>query len=119
MAQCVRDFLTEYVNHYYRPQIEDAKKRGLIALKEWIERVYEVEEASHLLKCDLSEDCLAVHISESPAISYLRSTGTEPCEYYIEQTRTLYQAVADSVGLDFNLLSYENTGKAEFTFKIK
>lgn len=115
----VRNFLTEYANHYYAPQIEDAKTRGLIALKEWIERVYEIEEASHLLKCDLSEDCLAVHISESPAISHLRSTGTEPCKYYIEQTRTLYSAIADSLGYSFNLDYYDDTGKAEFTFKVR
>ena len=115
----VRSFLTEYVNHYYAPQIADAKERGLVALKEWIEKVYEVEEASHLLKCDLCDDSLTVSISESPAISYLRSTGIEPSKFYVEQTRTLYSAVADSVNLSFYLESYEDSGKAKFTFKTR
>lgn len=115
----VRGFLTDYVNNFYAPQIQDAKNRGLVAIKEWIERIYEIEESSHLLRCTLTEDCLAVSISESPAISHLRATGTEPSKYYIEQTRTLYSAMADSLGLSFNLEYYDDTGKAEFTLKTR
>ena len=114
-----RSFLTDYVNNYYAPQIADAKKRGLIALKEWIEKLYEIEEASHLLCCTLTENCLSVSIAESPAIAHLRSTGTEPCEYYIELTRTLYSAMADSLNLSFHLGYYDNSGKAEFTFQTR
>ena len=112
----VRGFLTDYVNNYYSIQIEDAKKRGLIAIKEWIEKIYKIEEASELIDCTLTDNCLSVNISKSPAIAHLRSTGTEPCKYYIEQTRTLYSTVADSVGLSFNLDYYDDDGKASFRF---
>ena len=115
----VRSFLTDYVNNFYAPLLEDGKKRGLIALKEWIERLYTVEEASDLLDCALEEGKLTVKIAESPAIRHLRATGTEPCKYYIEQTRTLYAAMADSLGVSFNLDYYDDTGKAEFTFQTR
>ena len=115
----VRSFLTDYVNNFYAPMLEDGKKRGLIALKEWIERLYTVEEASDLLTCTLEDGKLSVKIAESPAIRHLRATGTEPCKYYIEQTRTLYAAMADSLGVSFNLDYYDDTGKAEFTFQTR
>ena len=113
----VRSFLTDYVNNFYAPLLEDGKKRGLVAIKEWIERLYTVEEASDLLTCTLEGDTLTVKIAESPAIRHLRATGTEPCKYYIEQTRTLYSAMADSLNFSFNLDYYDDTGKAEFTFR--
>ena len=115
----VRGFLTDYVNNFYAPLLADARKRGLVAIKEWIERLYTVEEAEDLLTTQLEGDTLTVKISESPAIRHLRATGTEPCVYYIEQTRTLYSAMADSLGLSFNLAYYDDTGKAEFSFKIR
>ena len=115
----VRGFLTDYVNNFYAPLLADGKKRGLVAIKEWIERLYTVEEASELLTCTLEGDKLTVKIAESPAIRHLRATGTEPCKYYIEQTRTLYSAMADSLNFSFNLDYYDDTGKAEFSFKTR
>jgi len=115
----VRAFLTDYVNNYYAPLLQDAKERGLAALRDWIVQLYTVEEASDVLRCELTQDSLLVSISESPAIAHLRATGTEPCKYYIEQTRTLYSAMADSIGVSFNLDHYDDTGRAEFTFRTR
>ena len=115
----VRGFLTDYVNNFYAPLLADAKKRGLVAIQEWLQRLYTVEEAEDLLTTRLEDDTLTVKISESPAIRHLRATGTEPCKYYIEQTRTLYAAMADSLGVSFNLDYYDDTGKAEFTFQTR
>lgn len=115
----VRAFLTDYVNHFYSPLLADARSRGLVAIKEWIERLYRVEEAEALVKCVLDQDVLAVSIKESPAIRHLRSTGTEPCKHYIEQTRTLYSAMADSLDYSFDLNYYDDTGRAEFTLRTR
>ena len=112
----IKAFLTDYVKNYYSPRIEDAKKRGLVAIKEWIEHIYEVEEASELLSCELTENTLSIKISKSPAIAFLRTTNYEPSKYYIEQTRTLYCAFADFAGFAFSLEYYDNDGKAEFKF---
>ena len=64
----------------------------------------------------LTDESLLVKIAKSPAITHLRATGTEPCKYFAEQTRTLYSTVADSVGLSFNLDYYDDSGKAELRF---
>ena len=114
----VRSFLTDYANRYYSPVLDDAKVRGLPALKEWIEKVYEIEEASDLITFDLTDTSLTVSIEKSPAIDYLRSTGYEVSKYYIEQTRTLYAAMAKTLGMGFELKAYDADGKAEFVFTV-
>lgn len=112
------NFLTTYVKHFYAPKINDAKERGLIAVKEWIEDTYEKEEASHLLKTELSEDKLTVTIEKSPVIEYVRSINQEVSKYYIEQTRTLYKVFSDEAGFNFTLEYYnEKDGSTKFTFE--
>lgn len=113
---CVREFLTEFTNRYYAPQIEDIKKRGLVAIKEWLEKLYEIEEASDVLHTELSDDRLTVTIDKSPVIEYMHSLNQEPSRYYIEETRTLYSAVADACNLGFILNYYNEDGGTQFTF---
>lgn len=112
-------FLNEYVRNYYSPKIKDVKQRGLAALAEWIEKVYEVEEASELLKCELTDKSLTVTIQKSPVIEYMHSLNQEPSKYYIEETRTLYKAIADECGFDFELEYYNEDGATKFIFSAK
>ncbi len=104
------EFLSEYVKNYYAPLIENIKKCGLTALKEWIEKVYEIEESSELLKCELSENSLRVTVEKSPVIEYMHSLGKEPTEYYIEETRVLYSVVASECRYEFDLEYYNEDG---------
>ncbi len=111
------EFLIDYVNYYYAPKIEEVKAGGLKALKAWIEKVYETEEASEYLKTELSNGILTVTVTKSPVIEYMHSLGQKPTEYYIEETRTLYSAIADAAGLGFELLYYNEDGGTSFVFK--
>ena len=112
----VIDFLKGYVKYYYSPLIADIKERGLEALKERIEGVYETEEASELLHTELSDGRLTVAIDRCPAIEYMKALGKEPSEYYIEETRTLYGAIADECGYRFTLEYYNADGGTKFYF---
>ncbi|MBO5370581.1 MAG: hypothetical protein J6B23_07910, partial [Clostridia bacterium] len=89
-ADEARGFLTDYTKNYYSIQIDDINKRGIIALKEWIEKIYEIEESSEVLHTELKDDKLTVTIDKSTVIEYMHSLNQEPSEYYIEETRTLY-----------------------------
>lgn len=110
-------FLDTYVKNYYSPVIGDVKKRGLIAVKEWIERVYEIEEASEVLHTRLSDDILTVNIDKSPAIEFMYSLGQKPSRYYCEETKTLYKSLAEAAGIGFELIEYDDaTGRAAFKF---
>lgn len=112
-------FLTDYVKNYYSPIIKEIKANGLPALKSWIEKVYETEEAIDVLHTELNDDMLTVIIDKSPVIEYMRSLNQEPSEYYIEETRTLYDVIAKECGLNFNLVYYNNDGGAKFSFSLK
>lgn len=116
---CVRSFLTTYANNYYAPQIEDAKTRGLIALKEWIERVYETEEASELLHTELTGDMLKITIDKSPAIAFMHEANQEPSKYYIEETRTVYSAIADACDFGFTMDYYNEDGGTTYRFFVR
>lgn len=109
-------FITSYAKNYYSPIINEIKEKGLIFLKEWIEKVYETEEASELLHTDLSENTLTVNIDKSPVIEYMRSLNQEPSKYYIEETRTLYDVIAKECNLKFDLIYYNNDGGTKFVF---
>ena len=71
------------------------------------------------LHTQLDEDKLTVSIDYCPVIAYARTLNQELSPYYIEQTRTLYSAMADSLNMSFNLHYYDDTGKAEFSFKTR
>ena len=115
----VREFMTAYTKRYYAPQIEDAKARGFVAIREWLESVYAAEEAEDVLHTDLTDTELTVRIDHCPAMAYMRSVNREPSPWYIEQTRTLYAVFAEEAGLDFRLDYFEDDGKTCFHFLKK
>jgi len=104
------------VNHYYAPRIKEINENGLPALQAWIEKVYEIEEASEVLHTDLSGNKLTVTIDKSPVIEYMHSLNQEPSAYYIEETRTLYKTIAEACSLDFTLHYYNEDGGTKFEF---
>ncbi|MBE6957262.1 MAG: hypothetical protein E7450_07410 [Ruminococcaceae bacterium] len=114
--EAVREFVDAFTRRYYAPQIKDAKARGLVAIKEWLEAVYAAEETSEVLHTDLSDTELTVAIDYCPGMGYMRSVNREPCQWYIEETRTLYAAFAETAGLDFKLDYFEDDGKTRFHF---
>lgn len=116
-AEGVIEFLSDYVKGYYSPVIAKVKANGLPALKEWIEHIYEIEEASDLINTELTDNILRVKISKSPVIEYMHTLNQEPMEYYIEETRTLYSVIASECGFAFDLKYYNDNGSTEFEFK--
>lgn len=115
----VRSFLSDFTKYYYKPVIDKIKKLGLAYIKEWIESVYSIEEASEYLQTQLLQNSLTVKVLKSPVIEYMRSLNQQPSEYYVEQTRTLYSVIASESGYDFTLNYYNEDGGAEFVFSCK
>lgn len=113
----VVNFISDYTKNYYSPQINEFKKEGLSALKAWIEKIYEIEEASDILHAELKDNMLTVIIDKSPVIEYMKSLNQKPSKYYIEETRTLYDVIARESGFKFNLEYYNEDGASKFTFK--
>ena len=113
-------FLRDYAKYYYAPVIKDFREGGLPAVKAWLEHLYEVEEAPEVLHTELSDTELKVRIDKSPVIEYMKTLNQKPSEYYVEETRTLYDAMAKEAGLGFSFDKYDEvTGEAEYRFFVK
>ena len=113
----VREYLEHFARTWYSPLIAEVKKNGLKAIKDHIEKTYQIEEACDVLHCELKDGELAVSIDRCPAITYMRSTGHEPSPWYVELTSTINRVIAEMCGLGFEMLSYDkNTGKAGYRF---
>lgn len=115
----VREYLTDFTKTFYVNLIEDAKKRGLNAIKEHIEKIYEIEEASEVLHIKLTDKDLYVSIDKCPAVAHIRKCGGVPCKWFIETTNIVNSVIAREAGLRFEMVSYcEEDGKAEYRFSM-
>jgi len=96
--------------------IAEMKEGGLEAVKAWLEKIYEVEEAFEVLHAELDGDVLTFTVDKCPVIEYMRSLNQEPSPYYIEQTCNLYAAIAEAAGFQFDLEYYNEDGATKFKF---
>ena len=112
----VREFMDWFANSHYGPIIADIKARGLVAMQEKLEQIYEVEEFPEVLHTELTDDELIVTVDRNPVIDYMHSLNQKPSKYYVEETRGLYAAVADACGLGFEMLYYNEDGGTKYRF---
>lgn len=113
----VKEYLRRFAAAYYSPLVDSIRNNGLCALKEHIENTYKIEEAEEVLKTTLTQEELLVEIDHCPAIAYMKSIGYSPSKWYIEETRTVNETIADNADLGFELISYDTeTGKAAYRF---
>lgn len=113
----VKEYLTRFAATYYSALVVKIKEKGLTALKEYIENKYEVEEAADAVKTTLTESGLLVEMKYCPAIAYMKRIGYTPSKWYVEETRTVNETIADKSDLGFELISYDTeTGKAAYRF---
>jgi len=118
-AEGVKEYLTLFAHKYYSPLIEAIRNKGLAPIKEHLEKIYEAEEASDVLLLSMEKQILRARILKCPGIEYMKLKKHNVSCWYIETTRTLYQAIAREAGIDFVLNHYDTqTGAAEFYFRI-
>ena len=110
------DFLQGFTKNYYAPLIKEIQDGGLSVLEKWLTKKYETEEASEVLHTELSDNSLTVTIDKCPAIAFMHTLGKEPSNYYIEETRTVYETIANECGYSFKLEYYDELGGTKFIF---
>ena len=112
----VTEFLSDFAQAYYLPLINDIREAGLPALKSWFEALYEKEHASDVISMQMNDMELWVTITKCPVIEYMHSLNQKPSKYYIQETTTLYDTIAQASGLKFSLDYYQDNGAAKFVF---
>ena len=111
----VEKYLTQYAKSFYKPHIEEMKKDGLIAFKNYLEKIYKAEECEDALEINLENNILKVGIKYCPAVKYMLSVGHKPSKWYKQTVSLCYAVVAKESGYNFKLISYdEKNGSCEF-----
>jgi hypothetical protein len=103
--QAVRDYLRRFGKKFYAPLTEDLNKRGLIALKEHFEKIYQVErsQAEITIKDDAE---LIISVEQCPAVEHIRKNNVQITELFYETTKTVNEAICEGTPYSFELIGY-------------
>lgn len=113
----VKEYLVQFTKSYFAKLASEVKERGLIALKDYLHKIFNAEEKSDYIQTDLTNNQLRVKVVRCPAIEYMQSVGKTPSKWYGETTKTVYLELAKMCGLNFNLIFYDQkTGSSEYVF---
>jgi hypothetical protein len=112
----VRAYLRRFTRSYYADLTKQLCDRGLIALKEHFERIYEIEGGSASIR--LSEDALSIEVDECPAVRHMRERGFPISSLFVETTRTVNAALCEGTPFEYELLEYDpDTGRSRERFR--
>lgn len=107
----VREYLLQFSNSYYAPLKNEICTNGLVALKSYIERIYQVEGGK--VNIAFSEDEMIVEIADCPAVSHMKAQGYHVACLFSETTRTVNEAICEDTPYAAELLEYdEETGRS-------
>ena len=111
----VREYLRKFTAAFYAPLTGALKERGLIALREHFEQIYEREGVE--VRLTFSEDELLVEIDACPAVSHMRRCGYHVARLFGETTRTVNETLCEGTPFSAELLEYdEQTGRSVVRF---
>lgn len=118
--EAVREYLYRFTRAFYLPLIEQINARGLAALKEHFERIYEIEGAA--VGISLADDELSVVVKECPAVAHMRSHGYSVARLWVETTRTVNEALCEGTPFQAEFLGYDEltgAGTQRFTRRAR
>jgi hypothetical protein len=107
----VREYLRRFTNSFYAPLKQELSKRGLIALKEHFERLYQTEGGE--VQIAFSPDELTVEVAACPAVTHMREHGYQVARLFSETTRTVNEALCEGTAFAAELAQYdEQSGRS-------
>jgi len=114
-AEAVRQFLRQFASAFYAALTEDLRQRGLIALKEYFERIYQLEGGK--IKIDFSKDELVITVKACPAVTHMRKNGYHVARLFYETTKTVNETICGETPFAAEMLQYDKqTGKSLIRF---
>ena len=107
----VRQYLREFTRTFYAPLRASLKERGLPALREHLEKLYEAEGGDVQFEGDSDE--LVVRVDACPAVQHMRTQGYPVARLFNETTRTVDEALCEDTPYAAELTEYdEETGRS-------
>lgn len=95
----VREYLRQFATEYYAPLKAEIKRRGLIALREHIEKTYAQEGGRVHCSGGQGGEELRVEVPACPAVQHMRAHGYAVAELFYETEKTIYATLCE--GTDY------------------
>ena len=89
-AEAVREYLMKFANAYYTPLKKALMDKGLLAIKEHYKKIYQIENA--IFSFNISNNELLIHLSESPAVMYIKEKGHTVSPLFQETVTTVRES---------------------------
>jgi HSP90 family molecular chaperone len=114
-AAAVRDYLRQFALTYYSAVTRAMQERGLVALREHVERIYQLEQGQ--VNITFSEDEMQVQVEACPAVAHMRQHGYAVAPLFHETSRTVYAAICEGTPFVSEWLAHdEQSGRAVVRF---
>ena len=105
----VRAYLRQFATAFYAPLTRAVMERGLVALKEHYERIYQLEGGQ--AQITLSEDEMVLRVQDCPAVAHMRKQEYPVARLFYETTKTVNEAICEGTPFASELVEYdERTG---------
>ena len=103
--EAVRSYLRQFALTYYTPLRAALLARGLPALREHFEALYQVEGGT--ISIEESADELLIHVRECPAVRHMRANNYPVARLFHETTRVVNEALCEGTPFSSELLNYD------------
>ena len=90
------DFLSRLAGSVYRPLVEALRVRGLDALREHWQMIFELEEGD--FEMCIEDAALVLRVHRCPAIRHMKERGYSIADHFCEHTRIVNDAVCRAAG---------------------
>ncbi|MDR3644903.1 MAG: hypothetical protein P4M02_07510 [Clostridia bacterium] len=104
--QAVRDYLRQFAAAYYAPLKADLKKRGLIALREYFEKIYEIEGGG--TEITLNDRELTIRVDACPAVTHLHKLNVPVDPLFFETTRVVNEEICEGTPFASESIEYSS-----------
>jgi len=115
-ADAVREYLRTFARSFYAPLRDEIARRGLDALREHFEKLYEVEGGG--VRIESTPDSLTLYIERCPAVTHMREHGYTVARLFGETSRTVNEAIVEDTPFLAEMPDYdEATGRSTQIFR--
>ena len=116
----LKEYLTQFTRAFHVPLLKAIQEKGLSAIAEYMQWLYDIEEAPDALKMEQTDKDLLITIHYCPAVKFLKNEDFPLDESFACCTSMVYDALAEASGLGFEMIRYDHdTGAAQFRFFVK
>jgi len=113
--QGLQDFLSGLADTVYQPLAADLRERGLPALRDHWQTVFEQEQADFELRMD--GDVLVLDVRRCPAVTHMNEHGYAVAQHFCEHTRIVNEAVCKAAGYTASVEYDQEAGRCVQRFR--